>query len=130
MDTLIGLIFLGVVGYYVYKKLTKPAVVEEVVEEVKKEPEIVVVAPVPVVEEVPAPVVDNAKEEVKANIDTKTEEAFVKAMVEEATKVETVVVENAKEVAAELVKEVDQVIEEIKVQELRVVKKGRKKKVK
>ena len=63
------------------------------VEEPKLDP--VVPTPTPVVEEVkPAPVaslepvVDKAQEEVKANIDAKIEEAFVKAM-ETETKVET-----------------------------------------
>jgi len=45
---------------------------------------------------------------------------------EQAAKVETAVVEEAKEAAAELVKEVDQVIEEVKT----AAKRGRKKKVK
>jgi hypothetical protein len=79
MEGIIGLVLLGAVVYGIYRMSRKR---EEVVES-----------------EVVAPVVDKASEEIKANIDAKTEEVFVKVM-EEAAKVNKPVEEVLKEVVA------------------------------
>lgn len=135
METLIGIAFILAVGFVLWKVLVKKETVQEAVNEtvadvksaadVNKDGRINTADLVAAVQEIKAVeakvevVVDKATEEIKANIDAKTEEAFVKAM-EEAAKVE-VDVEKA-------VAEVKVVAEKTKA----VVKKAtsRKKKVK
>jgi hypothetical protein len=80
MEGIIGLVLLGAVVYGIYRMSRKR---EEVVES-----------------EVVAPVVDKATEDIKVDYNAKAEEAFVKAMVEEATKVNKPVEEVLKEVVA------------------------------
>jgi len=135
METLIGIAFILAVGFVLWKVLVKKETVQEAVNEtvadvksaadVNKDGQINTADLVAAVQEIKAVeakvevVVNKATEEIKANIDAKTEEAFVKAM-EEAAKVE-VAVEKA-------VEEVKVVAEKTKA----VVKKAtsRKKKVK
>jgi hypothetical protein len=101
MEYIIVLLFIGLLGYGIYKIVFQ----KETVEEVKKEAEAVV---------------DKAGEEIKANIDAKTEEAFVKAMEESAKiinvpketaelldKVQEAITTEAKEAAAEIVEVVE-----------------------
>jgi len=161
MEIIIGLVILAGIVWYIYKKVGVAADVNNDGKVNSEDAKVAVdmavtsvggfatgaaVAAANAVEEK----IDKAREEVKTNIDAKTEEIFVKVMeeaakvekpveeilkevvatvepvVEEIKKVETAVVEEAKEAAAELVKEVDKVIEEVKT----AAKRGRKKKVK
>ena len=116
MDTLFGIGIILVVGYFVLKWVLKedkkPEETETKIEPAKKiesdfvtglnvAKEEIKPAPVASLEPVVAPIVDKAREEVKADIDDKIVKAFVNAMVETATKAEPVV-------------------EEVKVQELKV----------
>lgn len=104
-----GFILFVILGVIIWKSTRKKEVVvqednvkketEEVIEKIRAEREIKP-APVPSLE----PVVDIEKEKIT----------------EEVKKTETAVVEEAKEASAELVKEIDTVLEEVKVQELRI----------
>jgi hypothetical protein len=95
METFIGLVLLGGIGYAIYRMTKKKETVQETV-------------------------VDKAGEEIKANIDAKTEEAFVKAMEKSAKiidvpkesaelldKVQDAIMAEAKEAASELAKTVE-----------------------
>jgi len=123
METLIGIAFILAVGFVLWKVLVKKETVQEAVNEtvadvksaadVNKDGQINTADLVAAVQEVKAVeakvevVVNKATEEIKANIDAKTEEAFVKAM-EEAAKVEVAVEKAVEEVkvVAEKTKEV------------------------
>jgi TRAP-type mannitol/chloroaromatic compound transport system substrate-binding protein len=73
-----------------------------------------------------------AREEIKGDIDAKTEEAFVKAMVEETTKLDKEAEEVIKEVVATVEPVVEEKVEEVEEVEevVEKVKKGRKAKAK
>jgi len=123
METLIGIAFILAVGFVLWKVLVKKETVQEAVNEtvadvksaadVNKDGQINTADLVAAVQEIKAVeakvevVVNKATEEIKANIDAKTEEAFVKAM-EEAAKVEVAVEKAVEEVkvVAEKTKEV------------------------
>ena len=123
METLIGIAFILAVGFVLWKVLVKKETVQEAVNEtvadvksaadVNKDGQINTADLVAAVQEVKAVeakvevVVNKATEEIKANIDAKTEEAFVKAM-EEAAKVEVAAEKAVEEVkvVAEKTKEV------------------------
>ena len=112
MDVLVGVIVVGFVGWMTLEVFFPKKAKEE--PETKIEPAKKIETDF---------VVDKAKEEVKAttaiedikaDMAAKTDEAFVKAMVEAATKVEDAIVAEGKESAAELVKVVEPVVEEVK----------------
>jgi hypothetical protein len=133
MEGIIGLALLALVGYAIIKMTRKTQAEPEVVPEpVVAKVEEIKPAPVASLE----PVVSVAREEVKANIDAKIEEAFFKSIQEEIKKVEVIaepVVEEVK-VATKKVRAKAKAIEaavEEKVEQLEVaVKKTRAKKAK
>jgi hypothetical protein len=114
METIIGIAILGIVGYTIYKMVSKKETpveaVAETVAEVKKEAEVVV---------------DKAREEIKGNIDAKTEEVFVKAMEKSAK-----IIDVPKE-SAELLDKVQEVVlaetKAVVEEPVKVVKKRTKK---
>jgi gas vesicle protein len=116
MDVLVGVIVVGFVGWMTLEVFFP--------KKAKEEPETKI-EPAKKIESdfVTGLTVEKAKEEVKAttaiedikaDMAAKTDEAFVKAMVEAATKVEDAIVAEGKESAAELVKVVEPVVEEVK----------------
>jgi hypothetical protein len=125
MDMVIGLAILGLVVWAIYKMFhdenTSLEEAEKNEEKTVDKVEEIKPAPVASLE----PVVEKAREEVKANIDAKTEEVFVKVM-EEAAKEVVATVEPVVEEKVEETVDADEVVEEV----VEKVKKGRKPKVK
>ena len=140
MDMVIGFLILGLIVWSIYKIFydENASLEEDEKNEEKTVDKAEEVKPAPVASL--EPVVDVAREEIKANIDAKTEEVFVKVMEEAATAVETKVEEVVavvQEAVEEKVEEtftvveeaVDNVVEEIE-EVVEKVKKGRKAKAK
>jgi hypothetical protein len=132
MDMVIGLAILGLVVWAIYKMFyDENASLEEAEKnEEKTVDKVEEIKPAPVASL--EPVVDVAREEIKADIDAKTEEAFVKTMVEETTKLDKEAEEVIKEVVATVEPVVEEKVEEVEEVEevVEKVKKGRKAKAK
>jgi TRAP-type mannitol/chloroaromatic compound transport system substrate-binding protein len=132
MDMVIGFLILGLIVWSIYKMFydenASLGEAEKNEEKTVDKAEEVKPAPVASLE----PVVNVAREKIKADIDAKTEEAFVKAMVEETTKLDKEAEEVIKEVVATVEPVVEEKVEEVEEVEevVEKVKKGRKAKAK
>jgi hypothetical protein len=138
MEMVIGFLVLGLIVWSIYKMFSEENASIEETNESKEEVVVAKVeevkpAPVASLEPVVTPVVDDVREEVKANNDTKIEEAFVKAMAEEATKLDKECEEVIKEVVATVEPVVEEAIEKtvaVVEEVIETVKRGRKPKAK